>query len=98
MRRNHDFNASDKERLEKVESIYTIHKPFPQQVTYSGVVKPNHISQDELNESVKSYYNHWKMNYLKNDLSSLPGGYYVKGEITGNPEGFTPLGTSEGQG
>lgn len=98
MKRNHDFNDSGKERAEKVESIYTIHKPFPQQVTYPGVVKPNHISQEELNESVKSYYNHWKMNYLKNDLTSLPGGYYVKGEITGNPEGFTPLGTSEGQG
>lgn len=98
MRRNHDFNASGKERLEKGQSIHTIHKPFPQQVTHPGVVKPNHISQEELNESVKSYYNHWKMNYLKNDLSSLPGGYYVKGEITGNPEGFTPLGTSEGQG
>lgn len=98
MRRNHDFNDSSKKRLEKVESIFTIHKPFPQQVTYPGVLKPNHVSQEDLNESVKSYYNHWKMNYLKNDLSSLPGGYYVKGEITGNPEGFTPLGTSEGQG
>lgn len=35
---------------------------------------------------------------FENDLSSLPGGYYVKGEITGDADGFKPLGTSEGQG
>jgi len=28
----------------------------------------------------------------------LPGGYYVRGDITGDAEGFDPLGTSEGQG
>lgn len=73
-------------------------KPFPQQVNYSGILKPNHVSQESLNNAVKNYYNDWKKKYLKNDLSSLPGGYYVKGEITGNPDGFRPLGTSEGQG
>ncbi|MED2240219.1 glycosyl hydrolase family 8, partial [Bacillus thuringiensis] len=51
-----------------------------------------------LNASVRSYYDNWKKKYLKNDLSSLPGGYYVKGEITGDADGFKPLGTSEGQG
>ncbi|MEC2491984.1 glycosyl hydrolase family 8, partial [Bacillus cereus] len=51
-----------------------------------------------LNASVRSYYDNWKKKYLKNDLSSLPGGYYIKGEITGDADGFKPLGTSEGQG
>ncbi|MED2234421.1 glycosyl hydrolase family 8, partial [Bacillus thuringiensis] len=73
-------------------------KPFPQQVNYAGVIKPTHVTQESLNASVRSYYDNWKKKYLKNDLSSLPGGYYVKGEITGDADGFKPLGTSEGQG
>ncbi|PHD61395.1 glycosyl hydrolase family 8 [Bacillus wiedmannii] len=73
-------------------------KPFPQQVNYAGVIKPNHVTQESLNASVRSYYDNWKKKYLKNDLSSLPGGYYVKGEITGDADGFKPLATSEGQG
>ncbi|WP_075307202.1 glycosyl hydrolase family 8 [Bacillus wiedmannii] len=73
-------------------------KPFPQQVNYAGVIKPNHVTQESLNASVINYYDNWKKKYLKNDLSSLPGGYYVKGEITGDADGFKPLGTSEGQG
>lgn len=73
-------------------------KPFPQQVNYAGVIKPNHVTQESLNASVRSYYDNWKKKYLKNDLSSLPGGYYVKGEVTGDADGFKPLGTSEGQG
>ncbi|WP_243821038.1 glycosyl hydrolase family 8 [Bacillus thuringiensis] len=73
-------------------------KTFPQQVNYAGVIKPNHVTQESLNASVRSYYDNWKKKYLKNDLSSLPGGYYVKGEITGDADGFKPLGTSEGQG
>ena len=56
------------------------------------------MTQQSLNASVRSYYDNWKKKYLKNDLSSLPGGYYVKGEITGDADGFKPLGTSEGQG
>ncbi|MHA2887484.1 glycosyl hydrolase family 8 [Bacillus cereus] len=67
-------------------------------VNYAGVIKPNHVTQESLNASVRSYYDNWKKKYLKNDLSSLPGGYYVKGEITGDADGFKPLGTSEGQG
>lgn len=73
-------------------------KPFPQQVNYAGIIKPNHVTQSAMNTSVSSYYDYWKGKYLKNNLSSLPGGYYVKGEITGDADGFTPLGTSEGQG
>ncbi|RJE91308.1 hypothetical protein D3P07_04455 [Paenibacillus sp. 1011MAR3C5] len=73
-------------------------RPFPQQVSYSGMIKPNHVTQAAMNASVASYYDYWKGKYLKNNLASLPGGYYVKGEITGSSGGFVPLGTSEGQG
>lgn len=30
-------------------------KPFPQQVNYAGVIKPNHVTQESLNASVISY-------------------------------------------
>ncbi|NEW09766.1 chemotaxis protein [Paenibacillus sp. SYP-B3998] len=73
-------------------------KPFPQQVNYTGITKPNHVTQTQLNSDVASYYNSWKSSYLKNDLSSLPGGYYIKGNITGGADGYKPLGSSEGQG
>lgn len=73
-------------------------KPFPQQVSYPGIIKPNHVSQSTMNSAVSTYYDYWKATYLKNNLSSLPGGYYVKGEITGDADGFVPLGTSEGHG
>ncbi len=73
-------------------------KPFPQQVNYPGMIKPSHVTQSAMNQSVSSYYDYWKSTYLKNNLTSLPGGYYVKGDITGDPDGFTALGSSEGQG
>lgn len=73
-------------------------KPFPQQVSYPGIIKPSHVTQEAMNQSVSTYYDYWKKTYLKNNLTSLPGGYYVKGNITGDPDGFTALGSSEGQG
>ncbi|GAL85527.1 chitosanase-glucanase [Sporocytophaga myxococcoides] len=73
-------------------------KPYPQSLIYPNCIKPSNVSQEEMDESVKGYYDYWKKKYLRNDLTSLPGGYYVKGEITGSPDGFTPLGSSEGQG
>ncbi|SIQ95229.1 Endo-1,4-beta-D-glucanase Y [Paenibacillus macquariensis] len=73
-------------------------KPFPQQVSYPGIIKPNHVTQAAMNSAVSSYYDYWKGKYLKNNLSSLPGGYYVKGESTGDSKPYTALGTSEGQG
>ena len=79
-------------------AVFAQNKPFPQQLTYAGCIKPNHVNQASLNSSVTAYYDYWKGKHLKNNLSTLPGGYYVKGEITGSADGFTPLGSSEGQG
>lgn len=47
---------------------------------------------------MSAYYDYWKSQYLKNNLSSLPGGYYVAGGNTGSSDGFKPLGSSEGMG
>jgi endo-1,4-beta-D-glucanase Y len=73
-------------------------KPFPQSLSYAGCIKPNHVTQATMNTNVSAYYDYWKATHLKNNLSTLPGGYYVKGEITGSADGYTPLGSSEGQG
>lgn len=73
-------------------------KPFPQAINYPNCIKPNNATQAAMNTSVASYYDYWKAQYLKNNLSSLPGGYYIKGDITGSADGYKPLGSSEGQG
>lgn len=74
------------------------YKPFPQAITYPHCIKPNHISQSVMNADVINYYNYWKATYLKNDLNSLPGGYYVSVPISGDDEGYIPISTSEGHG
>lgn len=72
-------------------------KPFPQAVSYANCIKPSNVTQASMNASVASYYDYWKSKYVKT-LSTLPGGYYIKGEISGDADGYTPLGSSEGQG
>ena len=73
-------------------------KPFPQAISWPGIIKPSLYTQTQLNSDVQSRYTHWKENYLKNNLSSLVGGYYVAGDVTGSQEGYTALGSSESQG
>jgi endo-1,4-beta-D-glucanase Y len=51
-------------------------KPFPQHVNYSrGVIRPNHLSQKQTDESVRAFYKKWKGRYVRND--SGPGEYYI---------------------
>lgn len=84
-------------------SLWAAQKPFPQSLTYPGCIKPSYIKQDSLNNMVKSYYSYWKSSYLRSNLKSLPGGFYVLGDATGSSKGasgkkYKELGTSEGQG
>jgi endo-1,4-beta-D-glucanase Y len=42
-------------------------RPFPQHTRYfAGVVKPNHISQQALDNAVIRFYDQWKSRYIKN--------------------------------
>lgn len=42
-------------------------KPFPQHVKYfPGSIKPNHISQTQLDNSVRGFYTQWKKRFIKN--------------------------------
>ena len=41
-------------------------KPFPQHAEYfPGTIKPNHLSQAQLDNSVKTFYNQWKARFIK---------------------------------
>jgi len=45
-------------------------KPFPQHVKYfPGSVKPNHISQTQLDKAVENFYTQWKKRFIK----TVPG-------------------------
>ena len=68
-------------------------KPFPQHVKYSnGVIKPNHVSQQQMDDSVRSFYKEWKARYVRDDAGA--GQYYiwVEGTVDDN------VCVSEGQG
>ncbi len=73
---------------------YAQNRPFPQQIDWNGCIKPNNVSQQQMNTSVQNMYNYWKSNFLK--PTNLPGGYYVKGGCTGCT--VPSKGTSEGHG
>lgn len=68
-------------------------KPFPQHVTYfKGVIKPDNVSQKEMDDNVCSFYNQWKQQYVKKD--ECGHGLYIWTEnATGNK-----ICVSEGQG
>lgn len=61
-------------------------RPFPQHVVYtSGTIKPDHVTQTQLDSAVSAFYAAWKTQYLKTGDSEgcQPGRYYVR---------FSPLG------
>lgn len=40
-------------------------RPFPQHTTYaSGTIRPNHVSQEELDSDTRNFYDLWKSRYL----------------------------------
>ena len=51
-------------------------RPFPQHTQYtSGTIKPNNVTQTQLDDSTRTFYERWKTRYLKNDCG--PDQYYV---------------------
>ena len=58
--------------------------PFPQQVNFPGTIKPNHRTQEQLNQDVLDFYNYWEGKYVKTSNGNTPGGgYYIKADSTG---------------
>ncbi len=69
---------------------------FPQHIAYAPqTIKPNHVSQAQLDEHVRAYYNHWKAHYLiRESGASEKKPLYRVSYGSANPEKTV----SEGQG
>ena len=47
-------------------SAQPAHRPFPQHVRYApGIIRPDHISQQEMDDSVRLFYRAWKKRYIR---------------------------------
>jgi endo-1,4-beta-D-glucanase Y len=67
-------------------------RPFPQHTSYhAGAILPSHISQQQMDNSVRIFYTEWKKRYIKEGCSE--GEYYIWFERAGNKQCV-----SEGQG
>jgi endoglucanase len=67
--------------------------PFPQHNSYEqGTILPNHISQEEMDDSVKSFYKAWKKHYV------LPSSRQDESYIFFEGTQGTNICVSEGQG
>ncbi|GAB3912097.1 glycosyl hydrolase family 8 [Mucilaginibacter boryungensis] len=73
-------------------TLHAQRMPFPRHVKYApGSIKPNHLSQQQLDKQVTTFYIQWKKRYVKH--SCTPGEDYIWFERPGNKQSV-----SEGQG
>ncbi len=80
-----------------VHESATAQMPFPQAVSFENSIKPNSLSQAELNADVVEYYNNWLSQYVRESNGQTPGGgYYVKMKGTGGDG--SEITTSEAHG
>jgi endo-1,4-beta-D-glucanase Y len=74
-------------------------RPFPQNLNYPGCIKPSHVTQEEINYSIKSYYDYWKSTYVNQSNGSTPGGgYYVNTRRTGDTDKEITTSVAHGYG
>jgi len=79
--------------INKLSPAQQVLKPFPQHVNYNpGVIKPNDVSQQQMDDSVCSFYKKWKERYLHDDAGSSQYYIWVEGTVDDN------VCVSEGQG
>jgi endo-1,4-beta-D-glucanase Y len=72
------------ESASQTPTTSAINRPFPQNLNYLGCIKPNHVTQADINSSIRSYYDYWKSTYVKQSNGVTPGGgYYVLTPGTG---------------
>ena len=73
-------------------------KPFPQHTTYyTGTIKPNNVTQTQLDNEVKRIYDEWKVRYLKQNPKATDQ-YYVFYNLEGEASPSTAVSSSEGHG
>jgi endoglucanase len=69
-------------------------RPFPQHTIYQqGIILPNHISRQQMDDSVRSFYRSWKAHYIRTGCE--PDQCYIWFEES---EGHDKKCVSEGQG
>lgn len=79
-------------------SLIAQNRSFPQQVNYPGCIKPDYLSQDNMNIEVAKYYKGWKDDFLKS-TGSTPGGYYINtGGGTGSSGDAVTVSEAHGYG
>ncbi|MDB5257377.1 MAG: large protein [Chitinophagaceae bacterium] len=69
-------------------AVFAQNKPFPQQLTYAGCIKPN-VTQATLNSDVLNYYNYWKGKYLKQSTANSSHYYIAAGSTGGSSSAVT---------
>ncbi|KMQ49841.1 Chitosanase/endoglucanase [Chitinispirillum alkaliphilum] len=52
------------------------YRAFPQAVDFPNTIKPSHVTQQQMNNSITSFYESWKTDLLR-DAESTTGGYYI---------------------
>lgn len=76
----------------------TAAKPFPQHTVYtSGVIKPDDVSQEQLDNDVRRVYDQWKERYLVQSEKD-PNQYYVFYNREKTNEPINAVSCSEGHG
>jgi endo-1,4-beta-D-glucanase Y len=76
---------------------FSQNKPYPQGVNFTGCIKPNNVTQADMNNEVAAYYNTWKSRYLKQSTKT-PGGYYIESGGTGGSWNKTTISEVHGWG
>ena len=69
-------------------AVFAQNKPFPQQLTYPGCIKPS-VGQSTLNSDVVAYYNYWKGKYLKQSTANSSHYYIAAGSTGGSSSAVT---------
>jgi endo-1,4-beta-D-glucanase Y len=67
-----------------------INKPFPQHTSYAaGIIKPNHVSQSQLDQNVARLYDEWKVRYVVQNKYKKSQ-FYIYYNRNGESDSSTP--------
>ncbi|OAJ74573.1 beta-glucanase [Brevibacillus sp. SKDU10] len=92
--------VTDTPRLQESKEtlLVNVARPFPQHTDYvSGSIKPNHVSQAELDNDVRRIYDEWKERYIKKHPKAS-NQYYVFYNLEKTVEPDNAVSSSEGHG
>lgn len=82
-----------------VPDTVTPNRPFPQEVVFDGCIKPNDVTQQEMNDAIVEYFEAWIDQYVKGSNGvTRGGGYYVAMKGVGATEGDVTTSEAHGYG